>query len=100
MTIINNRSLMFSGSIWSDMLIQESELGEQGQRPHFISQLHDRKGTWGDKSKGLGFGTLGYKEFSLAQVQSEYWSTFGRNPSFLKEEEGNWCEVLCQAALL
>lgn len=54
----------------------------------------------GHKSKGLGFDTLGYKEFSLAQVQSEYRSTFGRNPSFLKEEEGNWCEVLCQAAPL
>lgn len=100
MTIINNRSFMLSCSIRPDILIQGSELEEQGQRPHFISRLHDRKGTWGDKSKGLGFGRLGYKEFSLAQVQSETRSTFGRNPSFLKEEEGNWCEVLCQAAPL
>lgn len=31
---------------------------------------------------------LGYKEFSLVQIQSGYLSTLGRRPRFLKEEEG------------
>jgi hypothetical protein len=31
---------------------------------------------------------VGYKEFSLVQVQSEHLSTLGRSSRFLKEEEG------------
>lgn len=86
MTIINNRSFMFSCSIRPDKLIRGSELEEQGWRPHFISLPTTGKGHRGDKRKSLGFGAWGCKEFSLAQVQREYLSTFGRSSRFLQQE--------------
>lgn len=43
---------------------------------------------------------LGYKEFSLVQVQSGYLSTLGRSSRFPKEEEGKigvrfWANPSC-----
>lgn len=59
---------------------------------HFIFPFCDWKGEgegrrW-EKQESLQFHMLGYKEFSLVQVQSGFLSTLGRSSRFLKEEEG------------